>query len=170
MNETPHTLDRIYKLLEGRTEASAAIDAVINSSGAEIAIFDVNVRALAERGYASPDRHDALRRLLLSARQHRVRMALHDLQGFESILPRLHQLLTQFSGQMLVHRTVGIAREAADPLLIGDDCHFWHKLHIDHPRSVLTLNDAPDCGPWRERFEEIWESSELAISGTTLGL
>lgn len=170
MNNSPPAQERTYQLMDGRAEASTAIDTVVASTRAEICIFDVHVRALAERGFASPERHEFLRKLLLASRQHRMRLVLHDVQGFESALPRLHQLLTQFSGQVHVHRSVGVAREATDPLVIGDDCHFWHKLHVDHPRSVLTLNDAMDCRPWRERFEEIWDSSEPAISGTTLGL
>lgn len=162
--------EKVYRLLEGRADAVIAIDDVVAATTIELCVFDVHVRGLVERGFASPARYEALRTLLLGNRNHRLRLALHDIQGFESALPRLLQLLTQFSGQIQVHRTIGLAREAADPLVIGDDCHFWHKLHIDHPRSVITLHGAADTRPLRERFEEIWDASELALSGTTLGL
>ena len=64
----------------------------------------------------------------------------------------------------------GQAVLARDPVIIADDAHFWHKLHIDHPRSVMTLNSAADARPFVERFEEIWELSEVAVTGSSLGL
>jgi hypothetical protein len=170
MDTTQPVPEKSTELIDGREAALSAIDAVIAATVFELCIFDVHVRALSERGFGTPGRYESLRALLMASRSHRLRLVLHDTQGFESKLPRIQQLLTQFSGQMSVNRTSGAAREATDPLVIGDDRHFWHKLHVDHPRSVLTLNDAAGCRPLRERFEEIWELSEPAISGTTLGL
>lgn len=170
MSEPQPKPEKIHKVMEGRVDAVGAIDEVIAAARIELCVFDVHVRGMVERGFASPARCDALRALLLGSRNHRLRIALHDIQGFESGLPRLLQLLTQFSGQIQVHRTTGLAREAADPLVVADDCHFWHKLYIDHPRSVMSLHDAQETRPLKERFEEIWDASELGLSGTTLGL
>ena len=99
-----------------------------------------------------------------------MRIVLHDTRGIENELPRLINLLTQFSGQIQVHRTIQQAAEARDPMVIADDAHFWRKPHIEHPRSVLTQNSPADTRPFIERYEQIWEKSELAVSGSTLGL
>ncbi|MBL8525669.1 MAG: hypothetical protein JNN20_18465 [Betaproteobacteria bacterium] len=160
----------VYQLLDGTTEATAAIEKVINSAQRELRIFDANPRTLRERGFGSIARIDRLRQLLLASRGHSLHIALHDTSAIESELPRLINLLTQFSGQIRIHRTLEQAAEARDPMIIADDSHFWRRPHIDHPRSVLTLNNAPDTRPFLDRFEEIWEKSELAISGSTLGL
>lgn len=160
----------VYQLLDGTAEALAAIEQVIGSAKRELRIFDANPRTLRDRGFGNPARIDMLRHLLLASRGHALRIALHDTSGIESELPRLMGLLTQFSGQVRIHRTLEQAAEARDPMVIADDAHFWRRPHIDHPRSVLTLNNAPDTRPFVDRFEEIWEKSELAISGSTLGL
>ena len=167
--ESP-TPEPVYRLLDGTTEAAAAIEQVIGGAQRDLRIFDASPRTLRERGFGDTARVDVLRRLLLASRGHTLRIALHNPSGIESELPRLMGLLTQFSGQVHIHRTLGQAAEARDPMIIADDAHFWRRPHIDHPRSVLTLNNSPDTRPFLERFEEIWGKSELAVSGTTLGL
>ena len=160
----------VYKLMETNAEAVEAQELVVNAAQRELRIFDVNARTLSDRGFGSPARIEMLRTLLLAARGHRMRIALHDVTAIENQLPRLLDLLTRFSGQIQIHRTLGQAAEARDPMIIADDEHFWRKLHIDQPRSVLTLHNSADTRPFLERFEEIWEKSELAVSGSTLGL
>ena len=162
--------EKIYRLMETRSEARDAIDEVLGMAQREIRVFDASPKLLKEREYGQPARMDMLRKLLLASRDHRLRIALHDTRGIESELPRLVSLLTQFSGQIQIHRTTGQAAEARDPMVIADDAHFWRKLHVDHPRSVMTLHCAADARPFVERFEEIWEQSELAVTGSNLGL
>lgn len=162
--------EKVYRLLDGNVEAAAAIEQVVAAATRELRVFDANPRSLHDRGFGSPARIEALRHLLLASRGHTLHIALHDVAGIESELPRLIILLGQFSGQVYIHRTLERAAEARDPMIIADDAHFWRRPHIDHPRSVLTLNDAPGTRPFIDRFEEIWEKSELAVSGSTLGL
>lgn len=160
----------VYQLLEGSEEAATAIEQVIGVARRELRIFDATARTLRDRGYGSPARIDVLRALLVANRNHRLRIVLHETAGIERELPRLINLLTQFSGQVQIHRTIDQATEARDPMVIADDANFWRRLHIDHPRSVLTLHDAVSSRPLLERFDEIWEKSELAVAGSTLGL
>lgn len=160
----------VYRLMASNAEAVAAQESVIVAAQRELRVFDINPRTLHDRGFGNPARIEVLRKLLLASRGHRMRIALHDATAIEGELPRLMDLLTRFSGQIQIHRTLGQAAEARDPMIIADDEHFWRRLHIDQPRSVLTLNNAPDTRPFLERFEEIWEKSELAVSGSTLGL
>jgi hypothetical protein len=162
--------EKVYRLLDGNVEAAAAIEQVVAAAKRELRVFDANPRSLHDLGFGSPARIEVLRHMLLGNRGHVLRIVLHDIAGIESELPRLINLLGQFSGQVQVHRTLERAAEARDPMIIADDAHFWRRPHMDHPRSVLTLSDAPETRPFLDRFEEIWEKSELAVSGTTLGL
>lgn len=169
MNTTPPP-EKIYRLMETRAEARSAIDEVVALAKRELRIFDATPALLKEHEFGRPERMETLRQLLLPSRDHKLRIVLHDTRGIESELPRLMALLTQFSGQISIHRTSGQASEARDAMVIADDAHFWRKLHIDHPRSILTCHSATDTRPFSERFEEIWEQSELAASGSNLGL
>ena len=171
LNDTqPMPPEKVYRLMQTMGEAREAIDEVIAQARREIRIFDVNPGTLKDRGFGHPERIEVLRKCLLVSRDHRLRIALHETKGIESELPRLVALLTLFSGQIQIQHTVGQAVLARDPVIIADDAHFWHKLHIDHPRSVMTLNSAADARPFVERFEEIWELSEVAVTGSSLGL
>ena len=170
MPEHDSQLEKIYRLMETRAEARSAIVSVLALAQREIRIFDADPKAMKEREFGEHDQIEILRIFLLAGRDHRMRIALHDTRGIESELPRLVALLTQFSGQIQIHRTLGRASEARDSMVIIDDEHFWRKLHVDHPRSVLTMYDAGDTRPFLERFEEIWDQSELAVTGSSLGL
>ncbi|MEP7154937.1 MAG: hypothetical protein ABI905_04135 [Betaproteobacteria bacterium] len=170
MTEPENLPPPVYQLMSSNAEALEAQERVIAATQRELRIFDMNARTLHDRGFGSPARIEVLRTMLLSTRGHKMRIALHDVKGIESELPRLMDLLARFSGQILIHRTFGAAAEARDPMIIADEDHFWRKLNIDQPRSVLTMYNAVDTRPFIDRFEEIWEKSELAVSGSTLGL
>lgn len=161
---------KIYRLMDSNADAAGAIEQVVKAAQRGLCVFDATPRTLRDRGFDQPPRIDTLRALLMTNRAHRLRVVLHDVKAIENELPRLVDLLTRFSGQIQVHRTLGQATEARDPMIIADDSHFWRKLHLDQPRSVITLHSAADTRPFIERFEEIWDKSELAVSGSTLGL
>ena len=173
MNEMQNDIsppEKIYRLMATRAESRAAITDVVALARREIRVFDASAALLKEHEFGQAARIDTLRAMLLASRDHKLRIVLHDTRSIESEVPRLVALLTQFSGQIHIHRTVGQAVEAHDPMVIADDAHFWHKLHVDHPRSVVTLHSAVDTRPFVERFEEIWDQSELAVTGSSLGL
>lgn len=160
----------VRQLMETQTGAREAIDRVVASAKLQLRIFDEDPAHLRDRGFATPARIDALRQFLLGGRNRTVTLVLHETRSIESELPRLVALIGQFSGQVPIRRTAGRAREAHDPLVIADDHSFWHKLHVDHPRSVGSFNHPIDALPLIERFGEIFESSEVATAGTSLGL
>ena len=170
MPESDLQPEKIYRLMETRAEARSAIVSVLALAQREIRIFDADPKAIKERELGERDQIETLRIFLLASRDHRMRIALHDSRGIESELPRLIALLTQFSGQIQIHRTLGRASEARDSMIIADDAHFWRKLHVDHRRSVLNMHDPNSASSYIERFEEIWEQSELAVTGSSLGL
>jgi hypothetical protein len=164
---SPDHPDREHRTLTGLKEAIEAIDQVIALAARELAIFDDRLEG---RGYESPARIEAMRRLLLAGRMHRIRIAMHEPEVLVRTQPRLLALLRQFPSAVEIHRTVGEARNAHDPFVLADDHSAWHRLHQDHPRSVVALHSPPDVHGLAHRFAEIWELTEPAVSATTLGL
>ena len=156
-----------YRHLSGIAESLAASDEVIAVAERTIRIFDVS---LSGRGFNSPARAEKLRQLLVRSRSHRILIALHDTSLLERENPRLLALLRQFPMSIEIHRTVGEATKARDPFVIADDHSVWHQLHVEQPRAIVALHSPADATPISQRFDEIWDLSEPAVSATTAGL
>ena len=156
-----------YRQISGIADSLAAIDEVIAAAERTIRIFDVS---LSGRGFNSPARMEKLRHLLVRSRSHRILIALHETDPLERECPRLLMLLRQFPMSIEIHRTLGQAREARDPFVLADDHSVWHQLHAEQPRAIVALHSPADATPISQRFDEIWELSEPAVSATTLGL
>ena len=163
-NEAPKA---VYRPISGTAESNAAIDEVIAVATFTLRIFDVS---LSNRGFGAPARIERLRQLLVGGRAHRLLIALHDTDLLERENPRLLALLRQFPMSIEIHRTLGQARNANDPFVLADDHSVWHQLHHEQPRAIVALHSPADAMPIAQRFEEIWELSEPAVSATTLGL
>ncbi|MFZ3322386.1 MAG: hypothetical protein WA190_08450 [Usitatibacter sp.] len=159
--------DPVYRPISGIAESLAAIDEVISVAQHTIRIFDIT---LANRGFNSPGRADKLREFLVRGRAHRLQIALHETDGLERDCPRLLTLLRQFPMSIEIHRTIAQARNAMDPFVLADDHSVWHQLHFEQPRAIVALHSPADTLPIAQRFDEIWDLSEPAVSATTLGL
>jgi hypothetical protein len=157
----------VYRPVFGTAESLAAIDEVIAAAQRSIRIFDIT---LSGRGFNSPARADRLREFLVRGRAHRLQIALHETELLERECPRLLILLRQFPMSIEIHRTIMQARNANDPCVIADDHSVWHQLHHEQPRAIVALHSPADALPIGQRFDEIWELSEPAVSATTLGL
>ena len=156
-----------YRQVTGIAESLAAVDEVISCAERVIRIFDVS---FANRGFNSPGRAESIREFLVRGRAHRLLIALHETAGLERDCPRLLTLLRQFPMSIEIHRTLGQAQEARDPFVLADDHSFWHQLHAEQPRAIVALHSPPAALPIAQRFDEIWDLSEPAVSATTLGL
>jgi hypothetical protein len=163
-------VDMVYRIMESNSDALVAIDEVFALARGEIRLFDVSAVSLRDRGLGRPQRIEQLRTMFSKNRAFRLRIALHEITAIESELPRLVTLMSTHSTQLKIQRTVGQAREAKDVLLIGDDSHVWRKPYFEHPRSIVTLNDPIAAKPLIDRFEEIWDSTELVAIGGATGL
>jgi hypothetical protein len=151
----------------GTADSLVAIDEVIAAAQRTIRIFDT---ALSNRGFNSPARTESLRRFLVAGRAHRLLIALHDTELLTRECPRLLTLLRQFPMSIEIHRTIAQARNAMDPFVVADDHSVWHQLHFEQPRAIVAVHSPADATPIAQRFDEIWELSEPAVSATTLGL
>jgi hypothetical protein len=171
MSETPATpqarREPSYRKIFGAAESLAAIDEVIATAERTIRIFDIS---LANRGFNAPERADRLREFLIRGRAHRLHIALHETGLLDRECPRLLILLRQFPMSIEIHRTIAQARNAMDPCVLADDHSVWHQLHHEQPRAIVALHSPVDALPISQRFDEIWDLSEPAVSATTSGL
>ena len=170
MSETPDNekaKPEGYRRISGIAESQEAIDQVIAEAKTTLRLFDVS---LANRGFNSPRRIEMLKNFIVAGRANRLLIALHEPETLERDSPRLLNLLRLFSSSIEIHRTVAQARQAMDPFIVADDHSVWHQLHYSQPRAVVALHSPADATPILQRFDEIWEQSELAVSATTARL
>ncbi len=167
MSDAKEATAPAYRKIETAAESLAAVDEVIGAAQRNLRVFDVT---LANRGFNSPDRTEKLRAFLVASRAHRLQIALHDTDHLDRYCTRLLILLRQFPSSIEIHRTVGQARDAMDPFVVADDHSVWHQLDYGQPRAIVALHSPADATPILQRFEEIWDLTEPAVSATTLGL
>ena len=156
-----------YRPISGMAESLAAIEEVVGAAQRTLRIFDFT---LGPHGFNTAARTERLRRLIVAGRSHRILIALHEPETLERECPRLLALLRQFPMSIEIHRTLAQARNALDPFVVADDHSVWHQLHHEQPRAIVALSSPADASPIQQRFDEIWELSEPAVSATTLGL
>ena len=156
-----------YRPISGIAESLAAIEEVVGTAQRAIRVFDIS---LTNRGFNSPGLTEKLRQFFVAGRAHRLFIALHNTELLERESPRLLQLLRQFPMSIEIHRTLAQARNAMDPFVVADDHSVWHQHHHEQPRAIVALRSPADATPIVQRFDEIWELSEPAVSATTLGL
>jgi hypothetical protein len=162
-----NTTESSYRQITTIAESLQAIDQVVAVAQRTLRIFDIS---LSNRGFNSPGRADALRDFLVRGRSHRILIALHETNLLERENARLLTLLRQFPMSIEIHRTLAQARNATDPFVIADDHSVWHQLHYEQSRAVVAIHSPQDALPIAQRFDEIWDLSEPAVSATTLGL
>jgi hypothetical protein len=148
-------------------EYRLAIDRALLAARRTIRMFDRN---LEDAGFNDLARHAGLRAFLLSGRDRRLDLVLHDVDYVQRYCPRLMTLLRQFSHAVNIHQTTAEARGVYDGILVVDEAHYVHRFHFDHPRGDWVLNDLAQTQPLLRRLESVWEASAAAVSATTLGL
>ena len=162
----PGALLREAHALSGVGAYEAAIDRLIGTALGRIRIFDRNLG----RSHNAAARIDALRAFLLANNANRLAIVVHDAERIRADCPRLVTLQRHFAHAVAIHRTQSIARGVYDPFCVVDGSHYARRFHFDTPRGTLVLNDADAAAELVRRFEEIWEASQPAVTGTTLGL
>jgi hypothetical protein len=168
MSDTPDAPPKpSYRPIFGPADSLAAIDEVVAAAQRTLRVFDTT---LSRRGFNSPARIEALRKFFVAGRAHRLLIALHEIDPMIRECPRLLTLLRQFPMSIEIHRTLAQARNAMDPFVVADDHSVWHQLHHEQPRAIVALHSPADAMPIAQRFDEIWDLSEPAVSATTLGL
>lgn len=155
-----------HRRLEGNLEYEQALDALFARPGRKLMIFD----RLLGTAYNSTARYDLLRRFLLASRARTIQIVLHDTSNLERDCPRLVNLLRDFSHAVTIQQTEPQAKGVYDPFAVMDERDYVHRFHYDDTRGLLGFDDPHEARGFVQRFEELWEASTPASSGTTLGL
>lgn len=154
-------------LIETRREYLEAFDALLGLARRELQIFDPD---LVQLGLDAPERIERLGAFLRQTRGNRLLIAVHDPEHLTRHSPRLAQLIAFFTTDIAVHQTTSEASRAQDCFVLADGQHFVRRAVATHPRGVFARHDAHEGALMRERFDQIWESSEPTAPPTTLGL
>jgi hypothetical protein len=164
--ERASALLRETHALSGVGAYEQAIDRLIGMALGRIRIFDRGLN----RSYNAAARIEALRTFLLANSANRLAIVVHDADRIRTGCPRLVTLQRHFAHALSIHRTQSLARGVYDPFCVVDGSHYARRFHFDTLRGTLVLNDAEGSGELVQRFGEIWEASQPAVTGTTLGL
>jgi hypothetical protein len=152
--------------LTGSKDYEAAIDRILALALGQVRIFDRRL----SRAYNDSARIELMRALLLSNRSSRIHIVTHDASNIRTDCARLVVLQRQFGHAVAIHRTQSLARGVYDPFVIIDGSHYARRFHYNGARGVIAVNDPEGAGDLVQRFNEIWEASQPAVTATTLGL
>ena len=159
------------ELLTQWSAYSEAVGQILQFAQREIRIFDGDLSRL---GLEKKENADCLRRFLAATPHNMPRIALRivlrNAEPFRRNSPRLFSLLADFPHIFEVWESRPPSTSLTDSLFLVDDHHALIRIHEDHARSRLILDDATACRSYRLRFEEIMRESGTPISATTLGL
>jgi len=145
----------------------AAIDTLIGLAQRTIHVFDVD---LSDMRWNDSGREEKIHAFLRARRDARLEIIVHDTGWIERSGARITKLLKHYGHAVSILRTGQEAKHAMDPLIIVDDTHFLHRLHVSQQRAALAI-DAPDAArPLVERYEAIRSSAEPGLSASVLGL
>jgi len=167
MAESPAAAVPERTLLQVRSDYQVGFGRILGLARRELRIFDPD---LADLAMNSSERIETLARFLRSGPNRRVFIALHDTGYATRRCPRLIDLLGIYAASIFIYRTTGDAARVQDCFVLADEDHLVRRPVTAQPRGVLVIGDPKECQPMRERFDEIWESSEPAVSANTTGL
>jgi hypothetical protein len=167
MTEIPSGAAPERTLLQTRSDYQLGFGRVLGLARRELRIFDPD---LSELEMNSAPRVETLSRFLRGGANRRVFIALHDVDYVSKRCPRFVALLGIYASSVLVYRTTGDAAKVQDCFVLADADHLVRRPVTAQARGVLVIGDPKECQPMRERFDEIWESSEPAVSANTTGL
>lgn len=155
------------RLITTRREYQGAVTSLIDEAYMTLHVFDADGRDLELN---SRDRIERLAAFLQRFPQAKLAIVVHTIEHLERQCPRLIELLRRHGAQISILRTEGEAVRAQDAFVIADDRHLVRRPVHAQPRGVYLRDDAPEAQRMRERFDQILESSTIALTATTLGL
>ena len=163
----PASIPSRHEILDSVAAQIAAVDELIGLARHSIRVFDFDLSSM---GWNDAARADKIVKFLRATRGARLDIVVHDTGWIERSSPRLTRLLRYYGHAITILRTGDDAKHAMDPLMIVDDQHYLHRLHIGQPRATLGIAEPDAAKPLIERFEAIWSSAEPGVSATVLGL
>ena len=153
--------------LDGAADYIAALDTLCGLARHDLFIFEKNFEDI---GFNSEARYNTLRSFLLASPSNRLHLLAHDTRPLANHCPRMMMLLRQFGHSMHIYQTPKHLLHLTEPFAVADEAHFVRRFHFDDPRGILAQHDHEGVRVLKSRFEEMWESSHLGVSPSTLGL
>ena len=145
----------------------AAIEELVGLAKRSIRVFDID---LAEMGWNSVARTEALGRFLRGSRLARLEIIVHDTRYLEHSCARLRNLQRLYTDSIAIFQTGHGARGAMDPMVIVDGRHYLHRFNAELPRAALGIEQPRAAHVLNLRFGEMWAMRDGELTGTTLGL
>lgn len=153
--------------LDGIADYTSALDTLCQLAQHNLYLFEKDYDGL---GFNSEARYETLRHFLLASPANRLFVLTHDKNYLSTRCPRMMMLLRQFSGSMFIHQTPQHLRQVSEPFAVADDAHCLRRFHFDDPRGILVQHDPEAARTLKARFQEMWGSSQPAVSATQIGL
>ncbi len=155
------------KIITGEELYSTAINLVLESAHNELLIFDQD---LSHGHFTSLDKFNLLENFLTANIASQITIILQDTDFFQNKCPRLLKLLEVYGHKMHVHVTNTSVKHAKDCFILADGAHYVKRIHIDQARFKYALNDTQNVAVLNNRFTELMEATEDAITLRPLGL
>lgn len=155
-----------YRRFESNREYELIIDQLIPLTQQIIRVFDKTL----SHAYNSASRIELLKHFLLTNRNNRLLIILHDTRQLPLECPRLIEFARQFNHACSIRETLRGARHVADPFVIFDCSHYVHRFHYDHMRAAQGTHDAAGTQQLIDRFTEIQEYAGPPLAANVTGL
>jgi hypothetical protein len=155
------------ELITHWSEYDDAVQKILLLATRRIRIFDSDLVRLK---LESRENALILRQFLSAAPQNTLQIVLRNTELFRNDSPRLFKLLTDFPHAMQVWECASSLARLTDAIFLSDDRHALIRIHEDHARSRIIIDNAEESRRYLTRFEEILAEGGTPISATTLGL
>ncbi|HZV54506.1 MAG TPA: hypothetical protein VFF82_06165 [Rhodocyclaceae bacterium] len=154
-------------LFDNEVDYRTAADLTLAAAKREIRIFDRDLERLEldARAHIS-----LLSSFLAGGRDRHLRIVLHDTGPLERHQARLVTLIRQHTHTVEVRRTPEHLRHLTDSWILADQKYGTIRFHDDHARGKSIAGSAAEVRPWWQRFDEVWEASEVCSPGAATGL
>lgn len=148
-----------------RAECQAQFQAVLARATTTLQLFDPDC-AVFPLGDSATDA--ALRAFLAGGG--RLRLAMHTSSYVERHYPRFLKLLRDYAHRTECRLTSRSLQHLTDSFCVADGVHIVRRFHCDYFRGEAAFNAPLSTEVPLERFEGIWEESNVALHTSTTGL
>lgn len=155
------------ELITQWSEHDGAVQKILLLATRSLRIFDPD---LARLGLESRESEFFLRRFLTSAPRNTLQIVLRNAEPFRRSSPRLFKLLADFPHALQVWECPPHLAHLTDAMFLADDRHALVRIHQDHARSRVIIDNADACRPYLTRFDDILREGGTPVGATTLGL
>lgn len=149
------------------SECRAAFDAVLARAPRELRLYD---RDLDLWQLDDATRHAALRALCVAGGGRRIECLLDDTTHVARTLPRLMQLIRDFSHVLVVRQADPHAPRPDHACVLANRHDVVFRADKNAPQGALHLDDPARAIALHQAFEAQWQRAQAPLSATTLGL